>query len=309
MTFALPSPAVWSHILAPTDLSPAAESGLKAAADLARRSSARVTILNVIDLSGLDDSWVPRDALVRLERDFRAEATPRLEALRERLFKGVPVEIQIVEGMGASVAIAQYARDHDVDVIVLASHGRTGFKRAVLGSVAERVVRGAPGDVIVVRSDDIEEEQGMEIKTILVPTDFSGYADEALERATQFAKLTQAEIHVLHAYEFPMPLLVADVPVSLPQEVYDQVQDAAKQGVEKRIAKVVAEGVKAAGGVICDNPTRAILDAAVKTHADLIVMGTHGRTGMKHVLLGSVAERIVRMAPCPVMTVKPPKSE
>ena len=144
----------------------------------------------------------------------------------------------------------------------------------------------------------------MEINTILVPTDFSSCADEALERAIQLAKLTRAEIHVLHAYELPMNVLM-DVPVALPHEFYDRLRDGAKQEVDKRIAKAGTEGVKATGLVVCDSPTRAILDAAVKAHADLIVMGTHGRTGMKHVLLGSVAERVVRLASCPVMTVKP----
>lgn len=158
MTAALPSPAIWRHILAPTDLSPAAATGLEAAADLARRNAARVTVLNVLDLSGLGDSEVLRESLVRLERDLRAEATPRLEALCTQLFEDVPVEIQVVEGMRASVSIAQYARDHAVDLIVLASHGRTGFKRAVLGSVAERVVRSAPCDVLVVRSRKEGEE-------------------------------------------------------------------------------------------------------------------------------------------------------
>jgi nucleotide-binding universal stress UspA family protein len=153
MTPALPSPAVWKHVLAPTDLSPAAESGLEAAADLARRSAARVTVLNVIDFSGLGDpGMVLREPLSQLERDLRRDAAPRMEALCKRLFKDVPVEIKIVEGMGASVAISQYARDHAVDLIVLGSHGRTGFKRALLGSVAERVVRSAPCDVLVVRS-------------------------------------------------------------------------------------------------------------------------------------------------------------
>lgn len=145
----------------------------------------------------------------------------------------------------------------------------------------------------------------MEIKAILVPTDFSDCADEALGRATQVAKLTNAEIHLLHAYELPTAFTGVEAPLSLPQEFYDRVRDGAKQGVDKRIAKAAAEGVRAAGSVVCDSPTRAILDAAAKTHADLIVMGTHGRTGIKHVLLGSVAERVVRLAPCPVMTVKP----
>jgi nucleotide-binding universal stress UspA family protein len=149
----------------------------------------------------------------------------------------------------------------------------------------------------------------MEIHRILVPTDFSGCADEALARATKVAKLVNAEIHVLHAYELPMPALTVDVPVCLPPEVREQLRDAGKKAVDARIAKVAAEGVKVEGSVICESPTRAILDAAAKLHADLIVMGTHGRTGMKHVLVGSVAERTVRLAPCPVMTVKSSKPE
>ncbi len=152
MSAAAPSPAIWKHILVATDLSPAARSALEAGADLARRSGARVTILNVIDFSGLGDSRVLRETLLQLQRELRADATPRLDALCKELFKDIPVEIEIVEGMGASVAIAQHARDHGVDLIVVASHGRTGLKRVVLGSVAERVVRSAPCDVLVVRS-------------------------------------------------------------------------------------------------------------------------------------------------------------
>jgi nucleotide-binding universal stress UspA family protein len=148
----------------------------------------------------------------------------------------------------------------------------------------------------------------MQIHRILVPTDFSDCADDALERAMQLAKLVNADIQILHAYELPTSLLMADVPLSVPQEVHDQLRDAAKKGVDRRIAKVAAEGVKVEGAVICDSPTRAILEAAAKTQADLIVMGTHGRTGMKHVLVGSVAERTVRLAPCPVLTVKPSKT-
>jgi nucleotide-binding universal stress UspA family protein len=144
----------------------------------------------------------------------------------------------------------------------------------------------------------------MAIHRILVPTDFSGCADEALEHATQLAKLAHAEIHLLNAYELPAPVPTVGAPVWFPQEVYDQFRDAAKEGLAQRIAKVAAQGVKVEGSVVCENPTRAILDAAVKPQADLIVMGTHGRTGIKHVLVGSVAERTVRLAPCPVMTVK-----
>jgi len=92
-------------------MSPAAEGALAAAADLARRNAARVTILNVIDLSTLGDSMV----VLRLGRDLRADAMPRLEELSKTLSHDVPVEIKIIDGV-AAVSIARYARDHAIDL-------------------------------------------------------------------------------------------------------------------------------------------------------------------------------------------------
>ncbi len=144
----------------------------------------------------------------------------------------------------------------------------------------------------------------MEMKRILVPTDFSKPADQALERAVQLAGLTQAEVHLVHAYELPAPVGPLDVPVALPQQFFDQIRDAAQKQLDERVKRVTDAGLKAQAHLTLETPARAILEAAAKVAADLIVMGTQGRTGMKHVLLGSVAERTVRLASCPVMTVK-----
>jgi nucleotide-binding universal stress UspA family protein len=139
-------------VLVTTDLSPAAEPALEAAAELARGVGARVTLLHVTDLSGLGDSGAVRDSLLRMERDLRAEAKPGLEALCERVFKDIPLQIVFVESIGAAAGICTYARDHQADLIVIATHGRSGVKRFLIGSVAERVVHGAPCDVLTVRS-------------------------------------------------------------------------------------------------------------------------------------------------------------
>ena len=149
---------LWRHLLVPTDLSPAAEPGLHAAADLARRTKARVTVLNVLDFSGLGDSEALRGSVIKLERGYRAEAIPKLEALCEQIFKDLPVEVKVMEGLGGASTICTYAREHDVDLIVIATHGRTGFRRLALGSVSERVVQHAPCDVMVVRSPDESKE-------------------------------------------------------------------------------------------------------------------------------------------------------
>jgi nucleotide-binding universal stress UspA family protein len=143
----------WRHVLVTTDLSPAAEPAFEAAAELARRVGARVTVLNVIDLTGLGDSWALRDSLVRLEREYRTEVRPRLETLCASVFKDLSLMIDFVEGMGAADTICRHARENEADLIVIATHGHTGVKRFLVGSVAERVVQRAPCDVIVVRSD------------------------------------------------------------------------------------------------------------------------------------------------------------
>ncbi len=144
----------------------------------------------------------------------------------------------------------------------------------------------------------------MPFRKILVPTDFSTCADQALERAVQLARLTSAELHLLHAYELPTTLGAIDVPLALPQEFFDRIREAAQSQLEQRMKKLTLEGLRARAHLTLDTPSRAILDVAAKLGVDLIVMGTHGRTGMKHVLLGSVAERTVRLATCPVLTVK-----
>ena len=146
------SSKLWRNLLVTTDFSAAAEPALHAAADLARRTQARVTVLHVIDFSGIEDSEALRGSLRALERNYRAEAIPKLEALCRQIFKEVPAQVTVVEGLGGASTICTYAREHDVDLIVIATHGRTGFRRLALGSVSERVVQYAPCDVMVVRS-------------------------------------------------------------------------------------------------------------------------------------------------------------
>jgi nucleotide-binding universal stress UspA family protein len=152
------SSAGWRHLIVTTDLSAGSERAFEAAAVLARHDSVRVTVLNVIDLRALGDSRALRDSLLRLELEERTKGAPRLEALCEKTFKDVPFEIAIVEGMGVAETICRHAREHAAELIVIASHGRTGARRFILGSVAERVMQLAPCDVLVVRSDAEAEE-------------------------------------------------------------------------------------------------------------------------------------------------------
>lgn len=143
----------------------------------------------------------------------------------------------------------------------------------------------------------------MEPRNILVPVDFSTHSYRALETAIGLAKTFDATIHVLHAYHLYVPMSLP-VPMESATQVLNGMHDALLAKLQELREKIHAEGVTARIELIESVPTEAIVTAAERISADLIVMGTRGLTGVKHVLLGSVAERTVRLAPCPVMTLK-----
>ncbi|NOT53670.1 MAG: universal stress protein [Deltaproteobacteria bacterium] len=145
----------------------------------------------------------------------------------------------------------------------------------------------------------------MQIRTILVPTDFSEYADHALTWALQMATDSQAKIVLLHA-------AVPISPFAFPDSVYlpelRRVEEQMLADAEKRMAECVkklgSNTVVVETRVVVGAPVTAICQAVSREQADLIIMGSHGRTGLAHVLLGSIAERVVRQASCPVLVVR-----
>jgi nucleotide-binding universal stress UspA family protein len=139
------------------------------------------------------------------------------------------------------------------------------------------------------------------IKTILVPTDFSDNSTEALDFAEILAKTLGAKIVLVHVID-TVSYIVSE---SLQWEnVYSRLRAGVKPMLEKEVRRIDKKGLSAARDLIQGFPYDETVRKAREARADLIVMGTHGRTGMRHLLLGSVAERVVRLAPCPVLTVR-----
>jgi nucleotide-binding universal stress UspA family protein len=195
------------------------------------------------------------------------------------------------------------------DLIVMGTHGRGGVTHLLLGSVAERVIRTAPCSVLTVR--DVPPRN---IRRILVPTDFSATADEALGYARLLASRFGASLQLLHVLDDPF------VSGGLATEAYlteaAVTRSALLQEAVNRLAHRVgplrraSEPEKGPGitrvdaEVLFGKGAHTIAEYAANHGADLIVIGTHGRTGIAHLILGSIAERLVRTAPCPVLTVK-----
>lgn len=141
--------------------------------------------------------------------------------------------------------------------------------------------------------------------SVLVPVDFSEHAGVALDLAIELARAGEGTIHLLHAYEVPLGT-IPPYGVAVPESLLSQVRDAAARRLEKAAHKVAAAGVRCETHVVHGPAADVILEAAREHGTDLVVMGTRGLTGLKHVLLGSVAERTVRQAPCPVLVVPLP---
>ncbi len=146
----------------------------------------------------------------------------------------------------------------------------------------------------------------IKLQKILTPTDFSEFSAHALRYGCEFAKRFGAELHLLHVIDesltLPDPLLGAPVPDSQIRDL----QHSAETAMQNVLADDWLEGVKVAARVIqIGSPFVGIIQYAKENEIDMIVMGTHGRTGLVHVMIGSTAERIVRKAPCPVLTVRP----
>jgi nucleotide-binding universal stress UspA family protein len=141
------------------------------------------------------------------------------------------------------------------------------------------------------------------IEIIVAAVDFSEHADQALDVAVEFAEQFGAELHLVHALDTRVPMM-SPCDVVIPTAFMAEVRGAAASKLDSLAQKVATEGVTAVSHLSEVPAASAIVDLAEELGADLIVMGTRGRTGLKHVLLGSVAERTLRHAPCSVLTVK-----
>ena len=138
---------------------------------------------------------------------------------------------------------------------------------------------------------------------ILVAVDFSEHSNRAIEMAVGLAVEFGAKVDLVHAFDVPVPF-VTPYKVAIPDSFIHEARQAAKEKLEAAAGKIAAEKIEVASHLTEVPAPTAIIRVAEEIAADLIVMGTRGNTGLKHVFLGSVAERTLRHAPCPVLTVK-----
>jgi nucleotide-binding universal stress UspA family protein len=292
-------------ILVPTDFSESSREALCYAGALAERYKSKVLLLHVME----SDMMEPLRA-VEGGQDLTTKLKTDREEYLENLMKldevaGIEVESRIVEGPPA-YEIIEAAEDYGADLITIGTQGLTGPQRVFFGSVAERVVRTAPIPVLTVRCPEhgfvdctIGRRHVTGLKNILMPTDFSEASAYAARYATALAGEYGARLHLLHVVSISATGRDKE---SLESEAILEAQKAIEKFMEDRLA-----GLEVVRDVKTGTPFQEIVGEARKREADLIVTGTHGRTFLKYALLGSVASKVVRKAPCPVLSVKHPK--
>lgn len=289
------------QVLFATDFSACADRAMGYALALAGAWKAELAVVTVLELyPGMDPDYTVNKMYLD---HLRAEANRHLVAVQARAkAAGQPITTRIEVGI-PSQALQTVAQTINADLLVVGTHGRTGLDHVLIGSTAERVVRVSPCPVLAVKAD--KDGAGAvattAIKRIVVPIDLSTCSLDALEYAVQFAKPLGAALTILHAME---PVAYGlDFSLSHAKEWKEQ-----RDYLEKRLnllsACVTAHGIQADHVLKPGLPSDSIASYATQQGFDLMIMGTHGRRGISHVLLGSIAGAMLRHAPCPVLTVR-----
>jgi nucleotide-binding universal stress UspA family protein len=290
-----------STILVPLDGSATAEQAIPYAQRLAGALRGHVLLVQVAEpvvFTGTEISAQHPNAV--------AEARDYLDGLAQLMSSwSQRVETCVTTGGDVAGAILDQAGTTDSHLIVMSTHGRSGFGRGLFGSVADDVLRRASVPVMLVPPNCAPSWPESGASRILVPLDGSPFAEQALEPATALAVLLNANIVLLRVVPWPPAVAAASgVDTALPRQREQQIAEAqaylvdVARPVEKSIPVV---RIRAAAGA----PALVIADAAQEERADFIAMATHGRTGLARVVMGSVATSTLRHARVPVLFVRP----
>ena len=271
-------------LLLSTDGSEFSEGAIREAINLAKRCSSKLLVVSIIEMDPELEALAP-DLVEKFERETRRH----LESVKERVAKeGVDCEIIVHEGEEPYQYIVDEADKQQVEMIVMGRRGRTGLKRLMMGSVTARVIGHATRNILVV-----PRAAHITWKSIVIATDGSKYSEAAAKEALSLAKTTCANLYAIAVTR----------PDAVPERI--KLSEDALRDIKISAEK---EGIKIAISLVKEKPHESIhesiIEYAKEKNADIIVMGSHGRTGISRLLMGSVTERVIGHAECAVLVVK-----
>lgn len=298
----------YARIVCPTDFSETAGHALSAAVALSRLLQIPLELAHVVPPPPLFPTEPELGVALSpaATGDFgarRQQAEEQLQELAEHLRgEGVTVQWEVSEGSPGDVLLERYCRDPST-LFIIGTHGYRGFQKFVLGSTAIDLLRRASAPVMTVHS----APSWATIQSIGVGVDFSAACEPAIEAGVRLARAAHAQLHLVHIMN-PVDVRIAaesQVP-SYVSETHAAVRMAAMKELDDIADRI--KDVDVFGSVqVSGNTYRSLVLYAQERQLDLLVLGTHGRSGLRRLFLGSVTERVLQLAPCPVLAVKLPQ--
>ncbi len=292
---------MFDQILFPTDGSDGATVAFDHVLDIATTHDATVHILNVVDTTQESVLQLRSDSVDSLEEDGKKIVSEAADRANQR---GVDTVTEVAQGE-AYRTIIDYAEAQGVNLVIMPTHGRRGLERFLLGSTTERVVRRADVPVLTLSPND-DAKITHPYQNVLVPTDGSDCANQALAIGVDVADAEGAALHLLSA--IAIPVLGVDV---WTDRQMDLLEESATELLDEAAKFADDAGIESTSKTVEYGPSihKVILTYIEEHDIDLVVVGTHGRTGFDRYVLGSVTDYLVRTSPIPVLTVRAPVTE
>lgn len=289
----------FKKILVPIDFSPFSEKALDYALFLAETMCADITLLHTVVL--FQEDIDEKEHLAAYERIIEEKESKRVKKIDSHCSRakkrGVEINSVLLRDISASEAILGYLEKKKFDLVVMGTHGRTGLKRLMLGSIAESVVNMSPVPVITVH----RYFKRRQIAKILVPVDFSEYSRIAIRQAIKLAGEFKANIDFMHVVEMlahPEFYAIASEPIL-------KANPTLKSHIIRNLVKLTGIPETGASYQVREGKVHdEIVKYSRRQKIDLIVMPTTGMSALDHIIVGSNTERVVRTASCPVLTVR-----
>jgi nucleotide-binding universal stress UspA family protein len=292
-------------MLIPLDGSKVAEQVLPYARFLAKALTIPVELLEVVDPEALNLLANPGQG--RYIDTLLAERTERCKTYLEaiaRSFQGARIQCFADIGKAEEIIIEKAAADRNT-LVVMATHGRSGIQRWHLGSVADKVLHGATNHLLLVRARPENQIDGeAALKTVIVPLDGSPLAEQVLPCVVDLAKKTKLKVILMRAYALP-PAVTADEYGTYTEELIKQLEAEALDYLAQKIKEVKGKGLENVESIAgFGYGAEEIIKIGRQTPDNLIAMCTHGRSGIKRWVLGSVTERVVQHSGDPVLIIR-----
>jgi nucleotide-binding universal stress UspA family protein len=297
---------MYQKILVPLDGSQVAERVLPYARSLAAVAGLDVELLHAVDPEIVATYSDPNHGryVDIVKATLKEEGLRYLHGVARSFAATSKVDCAAEFGAPADLIVSQAGRPGTL--ITMATHGRSGLRRWLLGSVAEKVIQTAANPLLLVRASDETKTAPPAFKTVIVPLDGSVRSEQALPHACEMAGRLDLEVILLRVYTIPvMGFAAEDYYTPSLEQILEKAKEEARSYIDEKAAELKRAGIKRVSARFLEGESAdQIIELARKSPGSLIAMSTHGRSGIERLVLGSVTSRVVRHSGEPVLVVR-----